>query len=85
MKASKISGPTSNNKVSKKYLSIAGIDEVCHTSHKECEHHVYPPQMETFVAENAKDEDGDNLRIGSRTTQTIATHDASCALHIDDG
>lgn len=22
------------------YLSIAGIDEVCHTSHKECEHHV---------------------------------------------
>ena len=41
--------------------------------------------METFAAENAKDEDGDNLRIGSRTTQTIATHDASCALHIDDG
>ena len=42
--------------------------------------------METFAAENAKDEDGDNQqRIGSRTTQTIATHDASCALHIDDG
>lgn len=41
--------------------------------------------METFVAGNAKNEDGDNQRIGSRTTQTIATHDASCALHIDDG
>lgn len=41
--------------------------------------------METLVAENAKDEDGDNQRIGSSTTQTIATHDVSCALHIDDG
>lgn len=29
--------------------------------------------METFAAENAKDEDGDNQRIGSRTAQTIAT------------
>lgn len=34
---------------------------------------------------NTRLEDGDNQRIGSRTTQTIATHDASCALHIDDG
>lgn len=41
--------------------------------------------MKTLVAENAKDEDGDNQRIGSSTTQTIATHDVSCALHIDDG
>lgn len=41
--------------------------------------------METLVAENAKDEDGDNQRIGSCTTQTIATHDVSGALHIDDG
>ena len=41
--------------------------------------------METTVAENAKDEDGDNQRIGSSTTQTIAPHDVSCALHIDDG
>ena len=41
--------------------------------------------MKTLVAENAKDEDGDNQRIGSSTTQTIATHDVSGALHIDDG
>lgn len=41
--------------------------------------------MEALVTENAKDEDGDNQRIGSSTTQTIATHDVSGALHIDDG
>ena len=41
--------------------------------------------METTVAENAKDKDDDNQRISSRTTQTIAPHDVSCALHIDDG
>lgn len=41
--------------------------------------------MKTLVAENAKDKDGDNQCISSRTTQTIATHDVSGALHIDDG